>query len=615
LTLAHVIGENADGIGARSRQKGTLAVRRTRHVGRRRFLRGAGSFGVGVALASVLGCRGGGDELLTTLDRTIVLGEDGMLGDGPGEPYEVRTELAQAQVGRERRRRSLVVLHHFADFQLLDEESPLRGEWQDSCPTPLSTSAFRPQETLTAHAAASLIRQANRINRSPLTNRPIDFVLHTGNAADNAQFNELRWFIDLMDGRQVRPDTGGPGYEGVQSESLAPLYPDLLALAQLPFVPEGIRYPWYTALGNRDVLAQGNFPPDDASRQIAVGDEKIIDLSPAGKEEVCEDPSILLDPELTREVLADEETEVRAVTPDPNRRLLSRKEWMQELFNSSERPGPLGHGFRQGNLDEDVAYYVFEHGPLAFIVLDTVNPAGFAAGSIDDRQFKWLEEQLRARSSSYYDAEGKLVEDEGEDRLVVIVSHHPLDRLNNPLPDPSGEARILGPQLEELLHRFPNVIAHVAGDSHANNITARPDPEERPGGSSYWEVSTTSPVAFPMQARLLEVTDNRDGTISLFSTVYDLAAPIDPRDAGDPTQGDGVNEAQLAAVARGLAAQDPQRDTEAMGLAVSDRNAEMLLPAPFDLSKVETPGRHRPTPTAVAREMSRRRLLRLLLAP
>ncbi len=540
--------------------------------------------------------------------------EEGVLGAGPGEPYEVRTELAEARVGRERRRRALVAFHHFADLQLLDEESPLRGEWQDSCPTPLSTAAFRPQEVTTLQVAASLIRQANRVNRSPLTNRAIDFVLHTGNAADNAQFNELRWFIDLMDGKPLQPDSGGPGYEGVQSESPDLRYPDLLMTAQLPFTPEGIRYPWYTALGNRDVLAQGSFPPDSASRQIAVGEEKVIDLSPVRKEEVCEDPSILLDPELTREILADEETEVRQVTPDENRRLLSREEWMQALFDGNESPGPPGHGLTQRNLDDSVAYYTFDHGPLAFIVLDTVNPSGFSTGSIDGEQFEWLEEELSARNGRYYGPEGDLVEGGGEDRLIVIVSHHPLDLLNNPLPGPSGEARLGGSELEELLHRFPNVIAHIAGHSHENRITARPDPEERRGGS-YWEISTTSPVAFPMQARLLEVTDNGDETISLFSTMYDLAAPIDPKEADDPTPGDDVNEEQLAAVARSLAAQDPQHDPEAAGLAVSDRNAEMLLAAPFDLSAVETPGRHRPTPTGAARAIGRRQLLALLFPP
>src|SRR3990172_7966205 len=176
---------------------GNLTVDWTIPVSRRRFLWGAGLLGGGVTLASVFGCRSGGERPLTTLDRTIVLGTDGVLRPGPGEPHQVRTDLAQAQVGREERRRSLVVFHHLGDVQLLDEESPLRGEWQDSCPVPLSTAAFRPQETLTAQVMASLVRQAHRIDRSPLTERAVHFALHTPNAADNAQYNELRWFIDL----------------------------------------------------------------------------------------------------------------------------------------------------------------------------------------------------------------------------------------------------------------------------------------------------------------------------------------------------------------------------------------------------------------------------------
>jgi len=534
---------------------------------------------------------------------------DGVLRPGPGEPHQVRTELAEAQVGREKRRRSLAVFHHIGDAQLVDEESPLRGEWQDSCPTPLSTAALRPQETLTVQVVASLIRQANRIDRSPLTKKAVDFVLHTGNAADNAQYNELRWFIDLMDGKQVAPDSGGPGYEGVQSESPDQQYPDVLSLAQIPFMPQGVRYPWYTALGNRDVLVQGNFPPSDASRQIALGGKKIIDLSPARKDEVCADPSILLDPERTREILSDKDTEVRDVTPDENRRLLTRADWAKEMFNSNERPGPRGHGLTQRNVDEGIAYYAFERGLLAFIVLDTVNPAGFAAGSIDAAQFAWLEGEMKARSGRSFDTKGNLVEADVEGRLIVVVSHHPLERLNNPLPDPSGEERAQGPALAELLHRFPNVIAHVTGGSATNSITPRPDPQGRGGG--YWEVNTTSFVGFPIQGRLLEIVDNGDDTVSLFSTMYDLDTPIDPKTAGDPTPDDGVNEAQLASVARAVAAHDPQRDPGASGLTPSHRNAELLLSAPFDLAGVATPGRHRESGPAGRWMEGRRRLLRM----
>jgi len=580
-------------------------------LGRRRFLRDAGLLSVGVGLGLTFGCGGGDSEPLTTLDETIVLGEGRTLVRGPGEPHQVATGLAPAQVGREQRRRSLVVFHHLTDFRLLDEESPLRSEWVDSCPTPLSTSAFRPQEALSLQTAAAVVARANRIARSPVTGRPVDFAVHTGNAADNAQYNELRWFLDLMDGKLVNPDSGSPGYEGVQEKSPLDAYPDLLQQAQLPFRAPALRYPWYAVVGNSDVLAEGNFPPNEAANAIAVGDQKIIDIGRGKKEEVCADPSKLLGPGSSAEVLQDPGTIVRKVSPDPARRLLSRKDWIAEHFNSSERPGPIGHGFRNENLEKGFAYYVLEQGPIVFIALDTVNPGGFAAGSIDATQFAWLEEQLKAHSGRYFDRDGLTVTTGNEDRLIVILSHHTAEKMNNPFPGPDGkEERFRGPQLEELLHRFPNVILHVAGHSLEHRVLARPDSTRRSQG--YWQVSTGSPRDFPMQSRLLEVTDNGAGTLSIFGTVYDMAAPINPGDATDPNQDDGVNEQFLASLAREVAAQDPQLEPGMAGLGPSDRNVELLLPAPFELSKLQTPGPRRSGP-AGRLPVSRRALLGLLL--
>ena len=484
-------------------------------------------------------------------------------------------------MGREGRRRSLVVFHHITDAQLLDEESPLRAEWVDSCPEPLSTTAFRPHEALSLHLTASLIRQVNRVRSSPVTEAPVAFLVHTGNAADNAQYNELRWFLDLMDGKPVNPDSGSPGYQGVQAESPDGRDPDLLAEVQKAFVGQRLRFPWYAVVGNRDVLAQGNFAPDAAAAGIAVADQKLIRLSEARREEACDDPSALLAPGFSAAALGDPETIVRQVAADANRRLLSRRDWIAEHFATAASPGPVGHGFQQANLDAGTGYYLFEQGPLVFIALDTVNPAGFSEGSVDVAQLGWLEEQLVARSRRYFDRQGREVTTGNEDRLVVILSHHPTEAMNNPLPDPATqEERARGAFLEALLHRFPNVILHVAGHGHRNRIVPRPDSSRQTQG--YWEVATASPLDFPMQGRLLEIVDNADGTLSVFSTVYDLSAAADPDEARDPTDGDGVNEERLASVARQLAVRDPQLDVNAAGLAASDRNVELLLPAPFD---------------------------------
>lgn len=583
------------------------AARRVRGtVGRRRFLQGAGLLGLGLAVAA--GCRAEEEQPLTTLDGTIGRDGEGALRYRPGETYAVRTDLAEALAGREGRRRSLIVFHHFSDFRIVDEESPLRSEWVDSCEPAISTSAFRPQEALSLQAASAMVTQANRIDRSPVTGRGVDFALHTGNAADNAQYNELRWFIDAMDGVPVRPDAGAAGYEGVQEESPAEAYGELLEEAQSPFVPEAIRYPWFAAAGNRDVLAQGTFPPNADAQMLVVGSVKVIEVGAEVHQEACSDPGKLLGTEeSSRSVLSDADTVIRSIGADERRRLLTRKEWVEEHFKSQPTPGPVGHGMSEENRQNGTAYYVLELEHVVLIVLDSTNPGGFSAGSIDAAQFAWLEGKLQALSSQYTDREGRLVTTEAADRLIIVASHHTSAAMNNPFPDPETQGeRFRGPQLEELLHRFPNVVLHVAGHGLEHRLTPKPSPLGAAGG--YWEVSTGSPLDYPMQSRLLEVVDNGDGTLSVFSTVYDTAPPINPGDASDPTPDDGLNQMLLAGVARQVGMRDAQLSVTASGLAASDRNAELLLPASVDLDALATPT---VTPAVEARRLNRRTLLTL----
>jgi hypothetical protein len=87
--------------------------------------------------------------------------------------------------------------------------------------------------------------------------------------------------------------------------------------------------------------------------------------------------------------------------------------------------------------------------------------------------------------------------------------------------------------------------------------------------------------------------DNRDGTLSLFNTVIDHAAPVDAPAPG--TAANLITEFGFPALARALSANDPQglgprgpgtRLNEGRGKA-SDRNVELPLRDPRKIGQSE----------------------------
>lgn len=546
---------------------------------------------------------------LTTLGQTLVKGAlvgEGSRGNyhrltsGPGEPHVIRTELAAPGRSHHRNikgKRTLLNFVHFTDVHVIDAQSPARVEFLDrfadpgnGCESVPFSSAYRPQELLTLHVLEAMIRQVRAISVGPVTGEPMSFCICTGDNIDNEQFNELRWFIDAMDGSgKISVNSGGPSYEGVQAAAWAdpeywhpepgvadkykqqwgfPEYPGLLDDALRPFAATGIGMPWLQTFGNHDGLLQGNAGRNPVFEAIAVGPAKVRGLPPGVN------PCDSFDT-LRNNPAAFLAAPVSPVTADPGRRVVRRAEYVQEMFKSTGRP--LGHGFTKENVTSGVAYWHSDRDPgFRFIGLDTVNPGGYSEGSIGAAQFAWLEERLTEVSSRYYGTDGSEVTQDAEDRLVILFSHHGLRSLENPVaaPDPLEPSsndlpRVLADEIEALVHRFPNVIAWVNGHTHENIIEPRTGPN---GG--FWDIGTAAHIDWSCQSRLIEVLDNKDGTLSIFTTMVDHSAPAQPGGSDDVLR--------LASISRELAANDFQAGFDGKGRGrPEDRNVELLIPAPF----------------------------------
>jgi metallophosphoesterase (TIGR03767 family) len=553
----------------------------------------------------------------TTLTQTIARGSlrsRGTLGAyyrlaaGPGEPHVLRQELAKRDARPQRT--SLLHFAHFTDIHLIDTQSPARVEFLDrynegACSGMPFDAAFRPHETTTVHVLEAMIRRLRAIKASPVTGARIAFTMCTGDNIDNKQFNETRWFIDTMDGRKVTPNSGSSSmYEGVQAHAWGdqeywqpdptppdsadkykrqygyPDYPGLLERAIAPFQATGVGAPWYQVFGNHDGLLQGNAPKNPIFEQIAVGPLKVTGLPGI---DPCDSFDIIQNHPTT--FLA---APAHVVTADADRSIISHSRYIAEHFRTPSFPGPVGHGFTDKNLANDTGYYVIDDVDPRFrlIALDTINPGGTADGSIGQNQFDWLVARLTEVSSRYLDANGSWVTTNNHNRLVILFSHHGLRSLDAqaviPSTDPeefdtSDLPRKLADEIQAAVQRFPNVIAWVNGHSHTNIVRPHPAPA---GG--FWDIGTAAHVDWNTQSRLIEVVDNRDGTLSILCTMFDIAAPLDPAGTSDDV-------GRVASIGRELSANDPQKGFDSSGPGKpEDRNVELVIKAPFAMPHGKT---------------------------
>lgn len=217
--------------------------------------------------------------VLTTVDRTVLpvgvpstspaLDPDqvanfseygyGVWGFGEGLAYEKRLDLMPDGYtpGSDTNAEKLLTFFAMSDIHITDKESPAQVvyygyKWG-------VISGYSPAMLYTTHTLDAAVQTVNALHKED----PFDFGISLGDAINSGQYNELQWYIDVLDGRMVNPDSGDrddpiPG----------PLndYQDQYKAAGLD---ESIR--WYQVLGNHDHFWMGLFPPDDHVNSALTG--------------------------------------------------------------------------------------------------------------------------------------------------------------------------------------------------------------------------------------------------------------------------------------------------------------------------------------------------------
>jgi metallophosphoesterase (TIGR03767 family) len=511
------------------------------------------------------------------------------LSAGPGWPLVVRNDLATPKSGRDDRRTALSAFVQFTDLHITDTESPVRFEYLH----PYVGSAHRPQEVLGAVATNALVERVNSVRSGPFTGRQFDFVVTTGDNTDNHEHIELDWFLKLLNGGAVTPSSGDPNrYEGVQSSGNKqfwnpsiplddpysakgfPQLPGLLEAGIRPFTATGLDIPWFCTFGNHDDSVVGSLPEGvPGIDYFYTGKYKVIGHDDSTSRKIA--AALTTGKGLPGlDVIFGGSATIREVTPDARRKPFSTAEFVQaHLDGANTGPGPHGHGFTADNADGENVYYTFRIAPgITGISLDTTTEAGLADGSIGLGQYLWLESTLKRGSSAYYDFFGRKVTQSVTDELFILFSHHTSGTMGNVLPDRRHplEPRLNGDAFVNLLNRFPNVLAWVNGHTHLNKITPHPGTTPAQG---FWEINTASHVDYPQHARIIEVADNADGTLSLFTTLIEAEAPY----AADY---DSRTPQALASLYRELSYNDLHADLTRVG-AGPDHNTELVLVNPL----------------------------------
>lgn len=444
----------------------------------------------------------------------------------------------------------LVNFFAMTDVHLTDKEAPNQLIYlQESNPgfAGPNTSIYSGVMLYTPHVFDAAIQTANALHKK----NPFDFFICLGDVCNSSSYNELRWYIDIIDGEVITPSSG------------AHLGADTVDY-QKPFKAVGLdkSIPFYQTLGNHDHFMIGSFPvyesgledsyisdtiwsvpnelltPEIAKFPALFDKNKLKDSSlPRFYQGVIDGSS--LDGAIINSGAVKNYSTPPKVAADPNRRSLHRAEFIQEFFNT--KTSPVGHGFNLVSSnpnfhlvpdDEKAGFacYSFEPKsdvPLKIIVLDDTQREDDGSidihghGFLDEARWAWLQAEL----------------DDGQaaNQLMIIAAHIPIAVANMGTElewwmgsDGDKTATITNAVdltgLVNKLQNTTNLLMWISGHRHLNHVKAfvSPDPINAPE-KGFWQVETSSLRDFPQQFRTFEIFLNSDYTVSIEAVNVDPA--------------------------------------------------------------------------------------------
>ena len=487
----------------------------------------------------------------------------------------------------------LATFIQMSDLHICDFKSPARLEFIDRLADPDNpmsnlipyVGTYRAQEFLTTQVLEAMVDAINEISHGPMSGTPIDAVVITGDVIDNAQYNELRWYKNILDGGTVNPKSGNKDSKddytssdshqfdshyyhpdgapsGVESNRPHALYgfPSFKGLenaAEKIFSARGLRHTWFAVHGNHDALMQGTIAPSKELNELVTGSVKLTGIkehnhlgelfADFGEVGPAKYPGI-------------DRFETVTTYPDKRRALVDLNDWIEIHCECNH-----DHGL---DIEQKSTAYWYrninEH--IRLIALDTVNKYGGWQGCIHREQFEWLSDLLKASTNKY----------------VVLTSHHPLqDLFNGYVPENLTSAEpALKDEIMALLENFPNVILWFSGHVHDHRISQR---RKSDGSHAFWEIRTGSNIDWPQQSRAIEILKAENNHIVIGTSVIDHSGPVNFKG----THAELDDPIALAGFSRELAANDWQRHRpgthsfESLEGELSDRNVWLWAPDPL----------------------------------